>query len=109
MKLSKKMGYDTNECLACYCQGGGNNYTDDTRLVCLTCLDPILQGARGRVYCYFKDFAISTGKCELCSKETNFGFVVPICSVCVEDYKESPIGSEESDEGELDVDDIESE
>ena len=64
------MGYDDCECLACYCNGGGNNPCKGRYDTCLTCVDAICKdGATHRVTFALKNNDWNPdNECELCHK-----------------------------------------
>lgn len=82
------MGYDSNECIKCYCQHGGNNCSNIIQMtICNDCfMKQCPRGLRGRACCssYVR---ISKARCDVCDNYnvpclTN----VAICLECVEDF-----------------------
>lgn len=66
------MGYDDNECFACFHQGGGNNPCKDEGSyleTCLTCIDKLCGNTTGRVISALMNFDWNpSGRCTECNK-----------------------------------------
>ena len=77
------MGYDNDECVWCYMNGGGNNSDCDTHIVCLVCMNEMTEdgGCSSRFTSGLKSFLESgVGKCHLCNRECCVWFEAPLCS-----------------------------
>jgi hypothetical protein len=73
------MGYDDDECLECYCSGGGNEPCSNFLETCLTCVDKICVSSTPRVISALKNFDWScTETCTKCDS-TSITLNVPLC------------------------------
>lgn len=78
------MGYDSYECIDCYCRGGGNNPVKDHYNICMTCMDEITQEEQNnpRVTNCFSHWDRYCSDCVMCGKINCFIFRAPLCESC---------------------------
>lgn len=75
------MGYDSYECMECYCDGGHNNPCKYKAICCMTCLDEKSEGGQRmpRVTSCFRKWEYGISNCQYCGKKDRFTYNIPVC------------------------------
>jgi hypothetical protein len=77
------MGYDNDECVFCYCNGGGNESDCSKNIICLTCMEEIVDDwTTYRLKAGLKEFLNISDTpeiCRMCNKDAYLYFEAPIC------------------------------
>lgn len=83
------MGYDSGECIECYCRGHSNNCTNVVpRNICRECfLSHCPEGLTGRAQCQTYVRVGKKAKCDCCKAELTLCICsVAVCGRCLRDY-----------------------
>lgn len=80
------MGYDYDECICCYMNGGGNN-GGTIRPVCVICIEGWSKcGISGRVVHECTQHPSYANRCSVCHTDRMFMFEVGLCDGCLKSH-----------------------
>ena len=93
------MNYDSVKCLACYGNCGSNNMASQSKYICFSCIDNLIDRATSDVGSHISDNIVINTKCYHCNENKSLLVCTPLCAYHVEYLKNvKDLKNVESDE-----------